>query len=205
MTTTVSMWCEATGRERAGRRIPIHQSPVTSQKYRFFRTALSSVVCHLPSASRTLQAANYRQVMPTAKGLRFRGFVVPESELEWSFDPSGGPGGQHANRSSTRVTLAWNVAGSATIPEPTRSSLLASLGIRARSGVVTVTCDETRSQWRNRSIARHRLVSLLDEALEPIRTRHKSIPSRSARRRRLERKRHRGETKRLRKRPELED
>ena len=143
--------------------------------------------------------------MPTTKGLRFRGFVVPESELEWSFDPSGGPGGQHANRSSSRVTLAWNVAGSVAIPEPTRSDILARIGARARNGVVTVTCDETRSQWRNRSIARHRLASLLDEALVPIRTRRQSKPSRSARRRRLARKRHRGETKRLRRRPELDD
>lgn len=165
--------------------------------------AVSSVICHLSSCE--LQAANYRQVMPTAKGLRFRGFVVPESELEWSFDPSGGPGGQHANRSSSRVTLAWNVAGSATFPEPTRSSILARLGVRARNGVVTVTCNQTRSQWRNRSIARQRLASLLEEALVPTRTRRRSKPSRSARRRRLEAKRHRGETKRLRKRPEPED
>ncbi len=143
--------------------------------------------------------------MPTTKGLRFRGFVVPESELEWSFDPSGGPGGQHANRSSSRVTLAWNVAGSVAIPETTRSDILARIGARARNGVVTVTCDETRSQWRNRSIARHRLASLLDEALVPIRTRRQSKPSRSARRRRLARKRHRAETKRLRQRPELDD
>ena len=187
------MWCEATGVEPAACSVQpagSRKSPVRNPETRLVRH---------------LHAANYRQVMPTAKGLRFRGFVVPESELEWSFDPSGGPGGQHANRSSTRVTLAWNVTGSDTIPEPTRSSLLAGLGVRARNGVVTVTCDETRSQWRNRSIARHRLASLLDEALVPIRTRHKSNPSRSARRRRLARKRHRGETKRLRKRPELED
>ncbi len=187
------MWCEATGVELAAcsvQAVGSHQSEI--------QRSVWSAICRL-------HAANYRQVMPTTKGVRFRGFVVPESELEWSFDPSGGPGGQHANRSSSRVTLAWNVAGSATIPEPTRKSLLARLGIRARNGVVTVTCDETRSQWRNRSIARHRLASLLDEALVPIRTRHKSKPSRSARRRRLARKRHRGETKRLRKRPELED
>ena len=180
------------------RGVTSHRSPVRSTD-----SPHGCVICHLSSVK--LRAANYRQVMPTAKGLRFRGFVVPESELEWSFDPSGGPGGQHANRSSSRVTLAWNVAGSATFPEPTRSSILARLGVRARNGVVTVTCDQTRSQWRNRSIARQRLASLLEEALVPTRTRRRSKPSRSARRRRLEAKRHRGETKRLRKRPEPED
>lgn len=143
--------------------------------------------------------------MAPEKGLRVGGFVVPESELEWFFDPSGGPGGQHANRSSTRVTLTFDISGSVAFPASTRASLLAGLGTRAHDGVLTVTCDETRSQWRNRAIARKRLVEFLVDAMVPIRTRRQTKPSRSARRRRLAEKRHRGETKRLRQRPDSED
>ncbi len=141
----------------------------------------------------------------TGKGLRFQAFVVPESDLEWSFDPSGGPGGQHANRSSTRVTLGLDLGRSDAFPAAIRATLLDRLGPRAHDGRLKVTVDDTRSQWRNRSLARKRLTALIEEALTPKRNRRATFPSLTARRRRVKDKRRRGETKRLRREPEIED
>lgn len=143
--------------------------------------------------------------MSMGKGLRFRGFVVPESELEWSFDPSGGPGGQHANRASSRARVTLDLGTSVAFPQAIRDTIIARLGGRAREGVVTIAVDDTRSQWRNRAIARQRLVELIETALVPQRERRQTKPSASARRRRLDQKRHRAETKRLRKRPGSDD
>lgn len=129
-------------------------------------------------------------------------FSIPAAELEWRFDPSGGPGGQHANRSATRVELTFDVATSASVPEELRPRLLRRLGSRARGGVVTVSVDDTRSQWRNRAIARRRLAEILADALVERRPRLPTKPSPQAAQRRLEAKRRRAEKKRLRKPPE---
>ncbi|HEX5630592.1 MAG TPA: aminoacyl-tRNA hydrolase, partial [Acidimicrobiia bacterium] len=51
-------------------------------------------------------------------------FVIPPDELRWHFDTSGGPGGQHANRSATRVELSWDLSSSAAVPEEVRRRLL---------------------------------------------------------------------------------
>jgi len=137
-------------------------------------------------------------------GLTFAEEHIPESELDWSFDPSGGPGGQHANRTATRVTLRFDVEGSGALPDGTRRHLLDRLAERLSDGVVSVTVDETRSQWRNRAIARRRLAELLERASLPERTRHRTKPTASSHRRRLDAKRRRGEIKRLRKPPKPE-
>lgn len=131
-------------------------------------------------------------------------FAIPESELSWRFTTSGGPGGQHANRSATRAELSWDFAGSEAVPDSLRATLERRLGGRARGGVVTVTVDDTRSQWQNRALARRRLAHLLTEATRVERRRTPTRPSGAARRRRLEAKRRRAETKRLRKKPETE-
>lgn len=132
-------------------------------------------------------------------GLRFAGLVIPESELDWSYDTPGGPGGQHANRAATRVTLAFDVSASLSLPEDARRRLL-DLG-----PVVRVTVDDTRSQWRNRALARRRLTEVLEEALRPRRARRPTNPTHASRRRRLEHKRQRGMLKRLRRRPGHDD
>lgn len=132
-------------------------------------------------------------------------FTIPPGELRWRFDPSGGPGGQHANRSSTRVEVSWDIAASPSIPEDLRARALENLGGRAQAGVVTVTVDDTRSQWRNRVLARRRLAELLAAATGPPQAaRTPTRPGASARRRRLEAKRRRAEKKRLRRPPEAE-
>lgn len=128
--------------------------------------------------------------------------VIPAAELSWRFDPSGGPGGQHANRTSSRAEVAFDLANSPSIPASLRSRMLHRLGPRARGGIVTVAVDESRSQWRNRMLARARLGEILRESLRTPRRRIATKPTAAARRRRLEAKRHRSETKRLRKPPD---
>jgi ribosome-associated protein len=133
------------------------------------------------------------------------GLVIPAEELHWRFDTSGGPGGQHANKSSTRVELAFDVAASPAVPEPLRAVLLERLGGRLTAGVLHLVVSESRSQWRNRQIARRRLAAVLGEALRPRRSRRPTRPTGAARLRRLAEKRRRGEAKRNRRPPDHGD
>lgn len=126
--------------------------------------------------------------------------VIPESELTYRFSTSGGPGGQHANRSATRVDMTFDIADSPSIPEPSKSVLVAALGDR-----ITVGVDESRSQWRNRQLAKRRLADKLMDALKTQRVRRPTRPKRSAKQKRVEGKRHRSEIKQLRKRPTSDD
>ena len=131
--------------------------------------------------------------------------VIPADELQWSFSTSGGPGGQHANRSNTRAELRFDVGVSPAIPPELKSRVMGALGKRLVDGVVVVTVDESRSQWRNRQMARKRLAEVLAAAASPpAPLRRRTKPSRAAKRRRLDSKRRRSEIKRLRKRPGAE-
>jgi ribosome-associated protein len=127
------------------------------------------------------------------------GVTIPAGELEERFETSGGPGGQHANRSQTAVVLRFEVAGSS-LPEEVRGRLMRSLG-----SVVEVQAGESRSQHRNRQIARERLARRLAKALEEPRARRWTAPTRASRERRLAEKTARSETKRRRRRPEPDD
>ncbi len=128
--------------------------------------------------------------------------TIPAAELSWRFTTSGGPGGQHANRSNTRAELSYDIRASEVLDDDTRARLLRGLGERAPGGVVTVAAGESRSQWRNRQLARRRLRELLADALRVRKRRRPTRPSGSARRRRLEEKRRRGDVKRLRRDPD---
>lgn len=131
---------------------------------------------------------------------------IPDDELEWRFSTTGGPGGQHANRSATRAELRFDITRSRAFDSSSKDRMLNRLGDRAPSGVVTIVADDTRSQWRNRQIARARLNDLLDEALRPLPPpRRKSHPSRAARERRLFDKRARSRRKQQRRRPDGDD
>lgn len=122
-----------------------------------------------------------------------RDCVIPVAELTWRFTTSGGPGGQHANRSATRAEVTFDAARSGSLTENQRSRIVDRLG-----SPVVVGADDHRSQTRNRQLALDRLRGKLAEALHEDRPRRRTKPSRSARRRRVETKRRRGETKRLR-------
>ena len=125
---------------------------------------------------------------------------IPLDELEWRFSASGGPGGQHANTSNTRVEVVFDVAGSASLGPWQRARLLERLG-----PVVRVVASDERSQSRNRQLALDRLGTRLADALRVERPRHATRPTSGSRQRRLKTKRIRGEHKRLRGPPASED
>ena len=124
--------------------------------------------------------------------------LIPDSELSWTFSPSGGPGGQHANRSNTRAEVRFDLGRSPSIPEHLKEHMLRRLGRRAFDGVVSVTADDTRSQGQNRRIAVERLAMILNEAAHRPRRRRPTRPTASSRERRLEQKKRRSDVKRAR-------
>jgi len=122
-----------------------------------------------------------------------------DDELVWRFSRSSGPGGQHANTASTRVSLSLDVTTTAVLTEEQRERVLRRLGPRLVDGVLTVSAQDFRSQARNREVAWERLAALLSEAARPpARKRRPTKPSRAAKERRLREKRHRSALKRLR-------
>ncbi len=130
------------------------------------------------------------------------GLVIPGAELREAASRSGGPGGQHVNKTSTRVTLRWNPGESSCLSAAQRARLRRKLGPRlTRSGDVVVHARRHRSRARNRALARERLAELVRDALATPRARVATRPSRASRERRLEAKRRRSALKRLR-RPE---
>lgn len=144
--------------------------------------------------------------MPTksgaTEGLTFGSVTVPADELGWHFSRSSGPGGQHANTSDTRVSLSLDLASCRGLGHTRRQRALERLAHRLVDGVLTVSVQEHRSQARNRAQARERMAALLTEATAPPpRRRRPSRPSRAARQRRLDAKKHRGDLKRSRSRP----
>lgn len=129
-----------------------------------------------------------------------RSCAIPLDELEWRFSASGGPGGQHANRSNTRVEVVFDVASSPSLGPRQRQRLLERLG-----PVVRVVAADERSQTRNRELALDRLRSRLAAALHVERPRVATKPSRGSKERRLADKRRRSETKRSRSRGTVPD
>jgi ribosome-associated protein len=121
-------------------------------------------------------------------------------ELEWRFSASGGPGGQHANTSNTRVELIFDVAGSRSLGPRQRARVVERLG-----PVVRVVSSSTRSQARNRDLALARLRDRLAAALRVQRTRVPTKTPNRARQQRLETKRRRSDVKRGRRPPALDD
>ena len=120
-------------------------------------------------------------------------------ELTFSFSTSGGPGGQHANKAETRVTLFYDVANSPSLTESQRARILKRLGSRIdQEGVLQISVQETRSQHQNRAIALERLQELLQQALKKRKRRRRTKPPRWADERRLEQKKQRGRLKRQR-------
>jgi ribosome-associated protein len=112
-------------------------------------------------------------------------------ELEWRFSGSGGPGGQHANTSNTRVEVRFDVAASPSLGPRQRDRLLERLG-----PVVRVVASDTRSQARNRELAVERLRSRLAAALRVDPTRRPTRPTLASKARRVETKRRAGARKR---------
>jgi len=131
------------------------------------------------------------------------GLVIPAAELEEAASRSGGPGGQHVNKTSTRVTLRWHLRASESLDPVDRTRLLRRLGTRlTRAGDLVVHARRHRSRARNRELARERLVEIVLDALATRTSRTATRPTRASRKRRLDDKRHRSSVKRTRQRPE---
>lgn len=124
------------------------------------------------------------------------GLVIPGDELEESTSRAGGPGGQSVNTTSSRVSLRWNVPTSK-ISDYFRNRLLAKLRL-TRDGDVLIHADEHKSQLQNRDAARDRLVAMITDALVVAKKRVATKPSKNAKKRRVDEKKARGATKRMR-------
>jgi ribosome-associated protein len=129
-----------------------------------------------------------------------RSCVIRPDELEWRFSGSGGPGGQHANTSNTRVELVFDIATSESLGPRQRARLLERLGPRVR-----VVASERRSQLQNRELALERLRDRIANALHVEPPRVATRPSRASKRARIEQKRRQGERKRERRTPGVDE
>ena len=129
-----------------------------------------------------------------------RGVAIPLAEVELRASRSSGPGGQHANVTASRIEAVFDVGASRSLGEEQKRRIAARCG-----PVVRAVAQDTRSQTRNRELALERLRSRLASALAVQRARRATKPTKAARRRRVETKKRRGATKRLRQRPRADD
>lgn len=135
-----------------------------------------------------------------------RSVVIPGWELWMTTSTSGGPGGQHANKAETRVTLHWDLAGTTALTDTQKARVKKRLASHVNDdGVLQVSCGDTRSQHRNRKLAREQMARLVRKGIKRPRRRKKTRPSRASKRRRLRNKRHRGRIKKLRNNPDPND
>jgi ribosome-associated protein len=140
-----------------------------------------------PSTSRRMAAMERDSIRVT------RSVVVPLGEIELRFSRSSGPGGQHAQKSETRVEAVFDVEASQALTDAQKRRVIARAGPR-----LTAVAQDERSQLRNRELAVERIAQQLRDALRVERRRVATKPSAASVKRRLEQKRRRSETKRLR-------
>src|SRR5678816_4201676 len=119
--------------------------------------------------------------MPESRGIEvYESLVIPYSELEVRASRASGAGGQHVNKTSSRIEISWNVRDSKALSEEQRAILSERLASRiSTDGSIRVVSSETRSQLRNREHAEARLADLIRRALTP---RKKRKPTRRPRR-----------------------
>ncbi len=135
----------------------------------------------------------------TAAGTTLRvtkSLTIPLSEVTWRATTSGGPGGQHANRTLSRVEVQFDIAASTALGPRQRARLLERFG-----PVVRAAASDSRSQSRNRQLALERLAARLADGLRVDPTRRPTRPTKGSQIRRVEAKRHRSEVKRRRRAP----
>jgi ribosome-associated protein len=122
-----------------------------------------------------------------------RSVSIPRSEIELRFSRSSGPGGQHAQKSDTRVEAIFDVDRSSALTDVQKRRVVARAG-----PVLRAIAQDERSQWRNRELATERLVDELREALRVLRKRRPTRPTKASKEKRLEQKRRRSDLKRQR-------
>ena len=132
---------------------------------------------------------------------------IPLSELSFSASRSGGPGGQHVNTSSTRIELWWDLAASPSLDDESRARVASRLATRLvdEGRLLRLVSSGSRSQAQNRADVIERFRSVLAAALREVKPRKRTRPTKASKEQRLQGKRHRGETKRQRRRPPSHD
>jgi ribosome-associated protein len=129
---------------------------------------------------------------------------VPESELEYRFVRSSGPGGQHVNKSSTKVQLRWNVRKSGALPDAVKSRFFKLYANRINDeGELVMESDESRSQHANKETVARKLHDMVRKAATPPKPRKRTKPSRAAIARRRREREHQSAKKSSRKPPDL--
>jgi len=123
-------------------------------------------------------------------------------EISFTAVRSGGPGGQHANKVSSKVVLMFDIPGSASISEAQKARLVQKLAgkLNSREQLI-LTCDESRSQHKNKEIVTNRFITLLQETLKKQKKRVPTRVSKGEKARRMEAKKKRGVKKSLRQKP----
>ncbi len=128
-----------------------------------------------------------------------RSIAIAEGEVRLAFVRASGPGGQHVNKVATAAQLRFDVLNSPSLPDEVRERLVRIAGRRMTAeGVLVIEARRYRSQERNRQDAIDRLVTLIRRAAQKPKVRRKTTPTRASKEDRLEDKRRRGRTKRLR-------
>lgn len=147
----------------------------------------------VPSGNDDAFVADALEVSPTVR--------IAPAELLMEAITGSGPGGQHVNRSATRIALTWNVAASRALTDEQRTRVMTKLASRLDgTGAIRIVAGESRSQLQNRRAALERLRQLVAHALIVPRVRRKTKPTRGAVEARLQEKKRRSETKRQRRR-----
>ena len=128
--------------------------------------------------------------------------AIPESEFDWSYARSGGPGGQNVNKVSSKAILRWNVAISPSLPDHVRQRLVALNRRRVTStGDLILASRRYRDQERNRQDCLEKLAELVREAATLPKARRATRPTRGSKARRLAAKRRRSAVKEARRQP----
>lgn len=128
-----------------------------------------------------------------------------EKELVFSTSRSGGPGGQHVNKTNTKVELRFDIKNSVVLNEEMKAILLSKLQSRINNeGELILVVQEERSQIRNKEIAIQKFFELLEKALTPEKKRRPTRPSTSSKLKRLKKKKVKSESKQRRRPPEME-
>ena len=128
-----------------------------------------------------------------------------EQELAFETSRSGGKGGQHANKTESRVTAVFDIKNSAVLSEQEKERVCSSLKSRIQGGILRVSAEDSRSQHTNKQLATDRLIALLEEGLRVPKKRKPTKISKSQKEARLRAKKQQKEKKKLRQNPRKND